>query len=88
MDKCLIELFKIDFNKNELIIIREPYMKDVVLNKTDEELEDIKNRYKYFKVSDKDGIMVFGQDFFDESNMSYHLRKKFSEEFRECYNEI
>lgn len=84
-NKCIVELFKIDFNKNELTIIKEPYMKDVVLKMTDEELDKIEKKYDYFKVSNEDGVMVFGQDLFDETNMSYHIRKKYNEEFGKYY---
>lgn len=84
-NKLLVELFKIDKLKKEMIIIKEPYMKNTVLEVSDKDIEDINRKYGYFKVKENNGIATFAQDLFDETNMSYHIRKKYSQEYAMYY---
>ena len=80
----LIDMFKIDKIKKEMILFKEPFMRDTVIQLDDNKLEEIMCRYHYFKYKEDAEEAVFGQDMFDESNMSYHIRKRFKAEYA-CY---
>ncbi len=77
----VVDLFKIDKIKKEMIILKEPFKKNTVLKIDDEKMNDIMIRYKYFKYKEDDKEAVFAQDLADESNMSYHIRRKYSQEY-------
>ena len=81
----LIDLFKVDTQKKEMILIKEPYGRDTVLKLEDKEVDTILNRYSYFLYKQENGIATFGQDLSDETNMSYHTRKMFKKEYGKYY---
>lgn len=87
MYNLLVELFKIDTNKNKVTVIKEPYKRDVVFETDKDDIERLIKKYNYFKTKEEDGVITFSQDLFDETNMSYSLKKKYNEEFGEYYRD-
>lgn len=85
MYNLLVELFKIDTNKNKVAVIKEPYERDVVFETDKDDIERLIKKYNYFKAKEENGVITFSQDLFDETNMSYSLKKKYNEEFGKYY---
>lgn len=81
----LVDLFKVDKIKKEMIIIKEPYMRDTIIKIDDKKIEELMKRYSYFKYKEDSKFATFGQDLFDETNMSYHIRKRYTEEYAMYY---
>jgi hypothetical protein len=66
-------------------LFKEPFFRDTIIKLDDEKIEDIMRKYKYFKYKEDSNEAIFGQDMFDESNMSYYVRKAFKKEYASHY---
>lgn len=87
-DKSLVvDLFKIDGNKRQVILLKEPIYKDTVIDFSEEEIIDIMKKYSYFKTDVKNGVAVFSQDLASEALISYKLRKEFKKDFSKYYQD-
>lgn len=77
----LVDLFKIDKVKKEMIILKEPFTSNTIIKIDDKKMEEIMIDYYYFKYKENDREAIFAQDLFDETNISYHTRKRFKREY-------
>ena len=83
--QILVELFKIDGNKRQMILLKEPYMRDVIIDLSEEKILEIMRNYSFFKIDVKDGIAVFAQDITNKSMMNHKLRMDFKRDFGKYY---
>jgi hypothetical protein len=86
--ESFIEIFKIDGNKKQIILLMEPYHRDIVIDASEEEIIDLMRKYYFFKVDVKDGIALFAQDLFNESPLNQTLRQRFKKDFGKYYQDI
>ena len=84
-DTMLVDIFKIDKIKKQMVLFKEPFMRDTIIPLDDKELNLIMKKYEYFKYREDKQEAVFGQDMFDESIMSYHIRRRFKREYASYY---
>ena len=77
----LVDLFKIDKIKKEMVILKEHYKSNTIIKIDDEKIKEIMTNYYHFKYKENDREAIFAQDLFDETNISYHTRKRFKREY-------
>lgn len=87
-DDCIVELFKIDGEKQELTILKEPYKENVIVKMHQYELMEIMDKYNYFKIDVKDKVALYGMDLFNESMKTYQLRREFLKDFNKYIMEV
>lgn len=86
-ESYVLELFKVDGNKKQMILLREPFMRDVVIDLSEDEIIGIMKNYNFFKVDVKDGIATFAQDLFSETAINAKLRLDFKRDFGKYYTD-
>lgn len=86
--ESFIEIFKINGNKKQIILLMEPYHRDIVIDASEEEIIDLMTRYVFFKIDVKDGIALFAQDLFNECPLNQRLRQRFKKDFGKYYQDI